>query len=358
MPGAPIEEPPPDRELWPWLLVLVALVIAGIAAAWCASRGEKTPDRLTQTVRRRTVAPLPRTTPKPAVVEATVPKLVGLQAPAALEALAAGPDRQDAGVFSDTPKNEVDRPGSGRDHEGKKGSVVDARGVEGQEAVPVPDVVGQDVAAAIETVKAQGFEVKVVRVPSTEPAGQVVAQAPPAGKDAPGDSTVRLNVSDGAGRATSPPKPTPTPTPTPKPKAKPAAEAGGAGVGDRARSPGPEAPGCTQGDPQGRARHRVQTGPEHRAEGNGRLLVAEARRDPKAGRPRPRQRLPRPCRPGRSRRRSRRHRRGPGDGKARLRAGRLQGRGRRAGQRATSPRTASCSTRTRSRADPRPRNRP
>ena len=29
MPEAPLEEPPPDRDLWPWLVVLVALVIAG-----------------------------------------------------------------------------------------------------------------------------------------------------------------------------------------------------------------------------------------------------------------------------------------------------------------------------------------
>src|SRR4051812_28624361 len=41
MPGAPLEEPPPNRELWPWLLVLLALVIAGIVVAVLLSRDDK-----------------------------------------------------------------------------------------------------------------------------------------------------------------------------------------------------------------------------------------------------------------------------------------------------------------------------
>ena len=293
------------------------------------------------------------------MVEATVPKLVGLQAPAALEALAAaGLTGKTTGVFSDKPKNEVVGQDPAATTKVKKGSVVALEVSKGKQQVPVPDVVGQDAAAAIETVKAQGFQVNVVRVPSSEPAGQVVAQAPPAGKDAPGDSTVRLNVSDGAGGATTPPTPTPATTPTPKPKAKP--------------EPKPAAPASvTVPDLRGlkllAARKAIRKAglvtefkqvPSTEPKGT---VVSQS---PKPGETRKPgdhvllnvSRGPKPTQ-ARSRRRPRRHRRGPGDGKARPRAGRLQGRGRRAGHDATPPRTASCSTRTRSRADPRPRNR-
>ena len=134
MPGAPLEEPPPDRDLWPWLVVLVALVIAGIAAAWFATRDGNT-RTVTQTV--TTVAPLPQRAPKPAVVEATVPKVVGLQAPAALQALAR------AGLTGKTLRRVLgraaergDRPGSGRNHKDETGLGRDARGVEGEEDPP------------------------------------------------------------------------------------------------------------------------------------------------------------------------------------------------------------------------------
>ena len=128
MPGAPLEEPPPNRELWPWLLVLLGLVIAGIVVAVLLSRdGKKTSPSSTQpaTTQAQTVAPLPRTTPTPSVVEGTVPKLVGLQAPAALEALAAaGLTGKTTGVFSDKPKNEVVGQDPAATTKVKRGSVV------------------------------------------------------------------------------------------------------------------------------------------------------------------------------------------------------------------------------------------
>ena len=37
-PAPPPAEPPPDRELRPWLLVLSVLVIAALAAVWYATR--------------------------------------------------------------------------------------------------------------------------------------------------------------------------------------------------------------------------------------------------------------------------------------------------------------------------------
>jgi beta-lactam-binding protein with PASTA domain len=195
-PGAAPEEPPPDRDLLPWLVVLVALVIAGIAAAWFATRDGNT---RTVTLTVTTVAPLPQHAPKPTVVEATVPKLVGLQAPDALQRLTrAGLTGKTRSVFSDAPPNEVTGQDPGATTRMRRGSVVTLAVSKGKKTLPVPDVVGQDVSAAIDSVKAQGFvEARVVRVPSTQPTGQVVAQAPAGGTNAPAGSSVRLNVSSG-----------------------------------------------------------------------------------------------------------------------------------------------------------------
>jgi eukaryotic-like serine/threonine-protein kinase len=226
LPGAPLEEPPPNRELWPWLLVLLGLVLAGIAAAYLISRDKNkhTQPTTQATTVAQTVAALPQAKPTPAVVEATVPNVVGLQAPAALNKLTeAGLTGITRGVFSDKPKNEVVGQEPAATTKVKKDSTVTLDVSKGKKSIPVPDVVGQNTAAAIETVKAQGFKAKVVRVPSSEPAGQVVAQAPPSGKNAPGSSTVRLNVSDGSGGATaSAPTTTAASAPKPEPKPKPA----------------------------------------------------------------------------------------------------------------------------------------
>lgn len=220
MPPAPLEEPPPNRELWPWLLVLLVLVVGGILAAVLLSRNDHKSSRpaTTQAVTTapvQTVAPLPKPKPKPAVVEATVPKVVGLQAPAALTSLEkAGLTGTTRGVFSDKPKNEVVGQDPAATTKVKKGSTVTLEVSKGKRSVPVPDVVGQDAAAAIQTMKAAGFAVTIARVPSDQPAGQVVAQAPPAGKPAPGDSKVRLNVSDGSGGAATTTQATTTTTAT------------------------------------------------------------------------------------------------------------------------------------------------
>ena len=75
------------------------------------------------------------------------------------------------------------------------------------EQVRVPDVVGTTSSEATATLRDAGFEANVVAVPSDLPSGQVVAQSPAAGSDAPEGSTVRVNV---AQRVEASPLPTTT----------------------------------------------------------------------------------------------------------------------------------------------------
>ncbi len=209
-PGAPLEEPPPDRSLWPWLLVLLVLVIAGLIGAWLAARdnGHKSVGALAGTV--ATIS----TTTVPKQREPIVPRLIGLRAPAALAAVRrAGLVGQTRSVFSAKPRNEVvgQQPAAGTTV--GDGSTVKLSVSKGQKPVPVPDVTGQQLGAAIQTLQAQDLGARVVRVPSSQPTGQVVAQHPRAGASAAPGSAVRLNVSGGqthtAPTTTAPAAPTP-----------------------------------------------------------------------------------------------------------------------------------------------------
>jgi beta-lactam-binding protein with PASTA domain len=203
-PPMPPDELPPERDLWTWMLVLLGLVIGGLAAAYFATRddNESSKSATVTTTLAQTVTPPPAQTtanPKPAVsARAAVPELVGTRAPSALQALKKlGLSGTTRGVFSTKPRSRVvaQKPGAGTTL--GKGSVVTLNVPKGPKAVPIPDVVGQDEAAAVDTVKAQGFVPDVAKVPSAQPVGQVVAQHPAAGARAAPGSAVRLNLSTG-----------------------------------------------------------------------------------------------------------------------------------------------------------------
>jgi serine/threonine-protein kinase len=85
----------------------------------------------------------------------------------------------------------------------------------------VPDVVGQSGSQAVALLNAAGFRPTQVEVPSSEPKGTVIAQAPKAGEKAQPDTKVRLNVSGGTapatGASTAPPPATTAPAPTTAP---------------------------------------------------------------------------------------------------------------------------------------------
>jgi beta-lactam-binding protein with PASTA domain len=220
-PPLPPGQLPPKRELWPWMLVLLALVVVGLAAAYFAARDDKKGSKsaTVTTTPAQTAAPAPARTavPKPAVpVRSAVPKLVGTPAPAALQTLKKlGLSGTTRGVFSTTPRNRVvsQKPGVGT--ELPKGAAVTLDVSKGPKTVSIPDVVGQDEAAAVSTVKAQGFVADVARVPSDQPAGQLVAQHPLAGARAAPGSGVRLNVSTGRPSTPAPASPATTTTGAP-----------------------------------------------------------------------------------------------------------------------------------------------
>ncbi|HZO63004.1 MAG TPA: PASTA domain-containing protein [Gaiellaceae bacterium] len=203
-PQTPLEEPPPDRDLWPWLVVLLVLVLAGLFGAWLASRhGHGSPDSATPPAAAQAA---PASRPSGVTGQPSVPNVVGLEAPAALAALRrarlVGTTR---GVFSARPRNQVvgEKPAAGARI--AAGSTVLLAVSKGAKPVPVPDLGGQQLSAALATLDAQGLRTRVVRVPSTVPPGQVVAQHPAAGSTAPAGSAVRLNVSGGASTRTATP---------------------------------------------------------------------------------------------------------------------------------------------------------
>jgi eukaryotic-like serine/threonine-protein kinase len=114
-------------------------------------------------------------------------------------------------VFSTKPRNQVVAQAPGASRRLAKGATVTLNVSKGLRAVPVPEVVGQMVADALSTLRTQGLKVRIVRVPSSEPAGQVVAQNPKAGATARASLVVvRLNVSDGKRAVTPAPSTTQT----------------------------------------------------------------------------------------------------------------------------------------------------
>jgi serine/threonine-protein kinase len=156
-PAPPPAEPPPGRELWPWLLVLLVLVIAGLAAAWYATRDSGTaagPVTVQTTVAARS-------TPKPTTT-----------APATAAPATTAPTTTAAPV-----------------------------------TVVVPDLVGQSRDEAVRTLEAQGLRPDVREVPSTQADGIVVSQHPAGGVTVQAEAGVLLNVAKHVEQAKPQPQP-------------------------------------------------------------------------------------------------------------------------------------------------------
>jgi beta-lactam-binding protein with PASTA domain len=254
-PPPEVAEPSPPPEvaglLWPWLVLLAALVVGGLVAWWLFSRdegdqggGAKGPPAAAVVVpnvigqpRLEAVTRLGRSglvvrvvrrpsggvppgsvfaeSPKggsrvarktvvtlsvSALTSVTVPAVVGRRAAvASAEMRARGLSVRCSGVLSDKARGTVlgQRPAAGA--RVVKGSTVGLRVSRGSGAVP--SVVGQTRSAAMATLEAAGFKAQAFTVPAGEKRGIVVAQSPQGGIPAPGGSKVRLYVSGGKAAA-------------------------------------------------------------------------------------------------------------------------------------------------------------
>jgi beta-lactam-binding protein with PASTA domain len=262
-PDLPPEEPPPDRHLWPWLVLLGILVVGGLLIAWAIGRGgdEQTQSTLVTTEPATTVvervvpdvtgltesqataqltsaglqvrvvreaserpdgtvvdqqpaagASVPRgsavtltVSSGPAVKEVEVPKLVGLSGEQAVAELSDLKLRAKAtSRFSEQPQGIVVSQDPVPGTAVQEGSTVQIVVSKGPEQVTVPDVRGRSVDDARAALEDAGLVPNAFRVPSNEPEGVVVAQDPQPGETVARGSNVRINVSEG------PPPPTTT----------------------------------------------------------------------------------------------------------------------------------------------------
>jgi beta-lactam-binding protein with PASTA domain len=227
--------PPPERHWWLWLLLLLVLVVGGLLAWYFLSRGDdKTTvpnviglrgQQAAVRIQDNDLDAVPRTgqSDRPQGV-------VFAQRPGAGTQLGKG---QDVTIFisagslgipdvTGLPVNDAQQQLETKGFEvtvkrvassKQKGIVIEqdpAAGVaaangttvtltvsNGIKPVVVPRVVGQEQGAAVGALTKLGLKSALKNVPSAQPAGTVVAQNPPAGKEVDKGSQVKLNVSTG-----------------------------------------------------------------------------------------------------------------------------------------------------------------
>ena len=144
----------------------------------------------------------------------TVPDVVGeTESEAIADLTGAGFETEVTKEFSDKKAGIVvsQEPKGGANL--KEGSSVSLVVSKGSEPVTVPDVVGTTASQATATLREAGLKANVVRVPSDQPGGTVVAQSPAPGKQAKTGGTVRLNVAQAPGETTTQPSATTAPPP-------------------------------------------------------------------------------------------------------------------------------------------------
>jgi beta-lactam-binding protein with PASTA domain len=229
--------PPPERYWWLWLLLLLLLVIAGLLAWYFLSRGSDKAvvpnviglreQQAAIRIHDRGLDVLPRTggsnrpqgvvfAEKPGAGtqlgkgqtvtifissgRLSVPDVSGLPLADAEQKLTArGFKAEVKRVASTRPKGVVidQQPVAGVT--AVRGTKVTLNVSSGQKPVVVPKVVGQTQGAAVQALTKAGLKPVLQNVSSDKPAGTVVGQNPPTGKEVDKGSKVTVNVSTGTG---------------------------------------------------------------------------------------------------------------------------------------------------------------
>lgn len=232
--------PPPERYWWLWLLLLLLLVVGGLLAWYFLSRGDDKAvvpnviglreQQAEIRIQDRGLEALPRSAQSdrpPGVVFAekpgagtqldkgqtvtifvssgrlAVPDVTALPLADAQQKLQArGFKAEVKRVASTKPKGIVLDQDPAAGVTAVRGTTVTLNVSSGAKPVVVPRVVGQTQGAAVQALTAVGLKPVLQNVPSDQPAGTVVGQKPPAGKEVDKGADVTVNVSTGTGQPT------------------------------------------------------------------------------------------------------------------------------------------------------------
>jgi beta-lactam-binding protein with PASTA domain len=232
--------PPPERYWWLWLLLLLLLVIGGLLAWYFLSRGDdkavvpnviglreqqaeiRIEDRGLEALVRSSQSNRPQGVvfaEKPGAGtqldkgqtvtifvssgRLAVPNVTGLQLTDAQQKLEAlGLKVEVKRVASIEPKGIVLEQDPAAGVTALRGTTVTLSLSSGAKPVVVPRLVGQTQGDAVQALTALGLKPLLQNVPAAQPAGTVVGQKPPAGKEVDKGTEVTVNVSTGTGQPT------------------------------------------------------------------------------------------------------------------------------------------------------------
>ncbi len=200
-PGALPPEPPDRRAVWPWLVLLLILVLGGLAIAYAIGHNRHKSTHHTTIVLTTTPSTTTAPAPAPAPARVKVPSLIGLgQAEATRRLSRAGLLATLVGQASPKAKGTVvgQRPSPGANlARGARVQLAISTGPPIPTLVEVPDLLGVAGAEAVSRLKTVGLVAKPRSAFSSKPKGTVVAQAPASGTRVKVGAIVLLTTSKG-----------------------------------------------------------------------------------------------------------------------------------------------------------------